>query len=400
MKAVVFHDVGDIRLDDVPEPKITDPDDAIIKITHSAICGTDLHMVRGTLAGMKPGTVLGHEAVGVVVDAGKRVRNLTPGDRVVVPSTISCGQCVYCRDGYYAQCDEANPNGKLAGTAFFGGPESTGPFNGLQAEYARIPHAAASLVKVPDEVSDDDALLVSDIAPTGYFGADLAAIKPGKTVVVFGCGPVGLFVIDAARHMGAGRVLAVDCLPDRLDMAREQGAEIIDFNVDDPIEAIRELTLGAGADCAVDAVGVDAEAPKGKASSTEKKQRQNDIEAVAPKTNPDGDTWQPGSAPSQVLNWAVNGVAKAGTVSLIGVYPPQHQHFPIGAAMQRNLTLRMGNCNHRRYMPELLERIRGGSLRPAAMLTQTEPLPDVIEAYKAFDTRRSGWVKVELTTGG
>src|SRR4051812_29700577 len=259
MKAVVFHGVGDIRVDDVPDPTLQDPEDAIVRLTASAICGTDLHFVRGTMAGMKPGTILGHEGVGVVEELGSMVRNLNPGDRVVICSTIACGTCSYCRAGYFAQCDRANPNGPQAGTAFFGGPEQTGPFDGLQAERARIPFAHTGLVRLPDEVSDEQAILISDIFPTGYFGAALAEVGDGDTVAVFGAGPVGVFSVISARLMGAGRILCVDQHPDRLDMARRAGAETIDFTADDPIDAIRELTGGVGPDRAIDAVGVDAE---------------------------------------------------------------------------------------------------------------------------------------------
>jgi len=193
MKAVVFHGIGDIRLDNVREPKLEKPTDAIVRLTSSAICGTDLHMVRGTMTGMKPGTILGHEGVGVVEEVGSAVRNLKRGDRVVIPSTIACGNCSYCRNGYYAQCDKANPNGPDAGTAFFGGPESSGPFDGLQAEFARIPYANVGPVKLPSDIDDDQAILLSDILPTGFMVAELAEIKPGKTVAIFCCGPVGQF---------------------------------------------------------------------------------------------------------------------------------------------------------------------------------------------------------------
>src|SRR5215831_13361829 len=195
MKAVVFHGIGDIRLDEVPEPKIEQPTDAIVRLTASAICGTDLHMIRGTLSGMVPGTILGHEGVGVIEQLGSDVRNLNIGDRVVIPSTIACGYCSYCRSGYFSQCDNANPNGPQAGTAFYGGPADAGGFNGLQAEMARVPFAAVNLVKIPETVTDDQALLLSDILPTAYFGADMADVKPGHTVVVFGCGPVGQFAV-------------------------------------------------------------------------------------------------------------------------------------------------------------------------------------------------------------
>lgn len=261
MKAVVFYGIGDIRLEDVPEPKIQEPSDAIVRLTASAICGTDLHMVRGTMTGMKPGTILGHEGVGIIEEIGPNVRNLKMGDRVVIPSTIGCGVCSYCRDGYYAQCDKANPNGPQAGTAFFGGPQMSGPFNGLQAERARIPYANVGLVKLPDEVSDDQAILLSDIFPTAYFGAELAEIEDGDTIAVFGCGPVGQFAIASAKLLGAGRIFAVDSIPSRLEMARDQGAEIINFEQEDPIEAIRGLTGGIGIDRAIDAVGIDAVHP-------------------------------------------------------------------------------------------------------------------------------------------
>ncbi len=261
MKAVVFHDVGDIRLDNVEDPKIQEPTDAVVRLTSSAICGTDLHMVRGTLAGMVPGTILGHEAVGVVEEVGSQVRNLNVGDRVVIPSTIGCGYCMLCRNGFYAQCDNANPNGPQAGTAFYGGPQPTGPFDGLQAEYARIPYANVMPVKLPENVTDEQAIMISDIFPTAYFGADIAEVKEGDTVAVFGCGPVGQFAIASAWLMGAGRVIAVDKVQSRLEMARAQGAEVINFDEEEPVQTIMELTGNIGVDRIIESVGVDASAP-------------------------------------------------------------------------------------------------------------------------------------------
>ena len=399
MKAVVFQGIGDIRLETVREPKIHQPTDALIRITASAICGTDLHFIRGTLSGMKPGTILGHEAVGIVEECGKDVRNLRKGDRVVVPSTISCGYCSYCRAGYQAQCDVAHPEGPHAGTAFYGGGDAGGNFDGLQAEYARIAYAAANLVKLPDAVSDEQAILLSDIFPTAYFGADLAEIKPGDTVVVFGCGPVGQFAIASARLKGACRIFAVDCVESRLEMAQEQGAEIIDFNKEDPTEVLLRMTGGIGPDRAIDAVGVDAVAPSsGPAAKEAAKQRaefRKELKEVAPEANKRGRQWRAGDAPSQVLEWAVSALAKAGTLGIIGVYP-EGKLFPIGDAMEKNLTIKAGNTPHRKYLPYLVDLVASGVIDPTIILTQTEPLTDAIEAYKAFDRREQGWVKVEL----
>jgi len=398
MKAVVFHGVGDIRLDDVPEPKIQEDTDAVVRITASAICGTDLHMIRGTVSGMKPGTILGHEAVGTVEEVGAAVTNFMPGERVLLLSTIACGYCSYCRAGYYSQCDNANPNGK--GTAFFGGPESAGAIHGMQAELVRVPFANVGMIKLPDEVTDEQAILISDIFPTGYFGADISGIHPGHTVAVFGCGPVGQFAIASALHLGAGRVIAVDTIPSRLDMARVQGAETIDFNSADPVERLQQLTGGIGVDRAIDAVGVDATAPhsgpRGRKEAGKVESRLEEVREIAPNAHPEKGNWVPGDAPSEVLEWAVAALAKAGTLSIIGVYPEAAKRFPIGQAMMKNLTIRMGNCPHRKYAPRLVEMVRAGVFDPTQILTQLEPLTHVLDAYRNFDERRPGWVKVEL----
>nr|WP_314580236.1 zinc-dependent alcohol dehydrogenase [uncultured Pseudomonas sp.] len=377
MKAVVFHGVGDIRLDDVPEPTIQQPTDAIVRITSSAICGTDLHFIRGSAPDMEPGTILGHEGVGVVEALGADVRNLEVGDRVLIPSTIACGNCAYCRAGYFAQCDVANPNGKKAGTSFFGGPKATGPFHGLQAEKARIPYANIGLIKLPEAITDNQAIAMSDIFPTAWFGAEMAEIKDGDTVAVFGCGPVGLFAIISAKLMGAGRVFAIDGLNDRLARARHLGAECINFEEQDPVEAINRLTDDIGVDRAIDAVGIDANHGHG--------------------GHPHGhEQWQPGDAPSQALEWAVEGLAKAGTLSIIGVYPAGFDSFPIGAAMNKNIRMNMGNCHHRKYIPKLIELTLAGKVDPAKVLTQCEPLTDAISAFAAFDLHEAGWIKVKL----
>ncbi len=400
MKAVVFHGIGDIRLDEVPEPKLKTDTDAIVRITTSAICGTDLHMVRGTLPNMLPGTVLGHEGVGVVERVGRGVRNLSEGDRVVIPSTIACGNCSYCRAGHYAQCNDANPNGPDKGTAFFGGPEDSGPFDGLQAELARVPFAHVGLVKLPDAVSDDQAILLSDIFPTAWFGAELAQPHQGSSVAVFGCGPVGQFVIASLKLMNVGRIFAIDCIASRLEMARAQGAEVIDFDREHPVETIKQLTRGIGVDRAIDAVGVDAvHAHRGPAAKLPRKQKQrmsSELAEIAPEQNPRGKNFHPGDAPNQALEWAVEALAKSGTLAIIGVYPDTDRFFPIGTAMNKNLRIYTGNCHHRAYIPKLVQLVRSGAIDPLAVLTHKGEIEGAIEAYECFDRREHGWVKVAL----
>jgi threonine dehydrogenase-like Zn-dependent dehydrogenase len=399
VKALVWHGVGDVRLDTVADPKLIDDTDALIRISRTAICGTDLHLVRGTMPGMRPGTVLGHEAVGVVEEVGGAVRGFSPGDRVVVCSTISCGTCSYCRAGYHAQCDTANPNGPAAGTAFFGGPESTGPIDGLQAEYARIPHAMSTLVRLPDGVSDDQAILLSDVFPTGWFGSRLAEVGAGDTVLVLGAGIVGQFAVLSAKRQGAGRVLVVDGIASRLEAARAQNAEPIDFNHEDPVAVVRHLTGGIGVDRVIDAVGVDAERPKSgpAAEAIDAEEADRERKAAAPEAQPQGRQWVPGDAPSLAARWAVEAVAKAGSVGVIGVYPPGFSSFPIGLAMNKNLTVNMGNCNHRRYVPKLVGMVGTGKLDPTQFITARAVPKSAVAAYESFDRREDGWLKTVLS---
>jgi threonine dehydrogenase-like Zn-dependent dehydrogenase len=399
MKAVVWHGIGDIRLDEVPQPTIQDPHDAIIHITRSAICGTDLHFVRGTMAPMREGTILGHEAVGIVVEVGDAVRGFSPGDRVVVNSTMSCGACRYCRMGKTSQCDVANPNGPQAGTSFFGGPETTGPVDGLQAEYARIPWAQNSMHPLPDNVSDEQAILLSDIFPTGWFGAELAGVTRGDVVVVFGAGIVGQFAAASAFKQGAGRVIIVDGEETRLAAALAQNCEIVDYNREDPVQTIMDLTNGIGADCVIDAVGVDAERPKrGPAAVSDEDAAKFDAEVaqIAPDADPDATQWKPGDGPSQAARWAVEVVAKYGRIGIIGVYSPTVEQYPIGQAMNKNLTIRAGNCDHHSVTPPLIDLVASGQFDPTALITEHEHIGDAIAAYEAFDRREPGWIKVEL----
>jgi threonine dehydrogenase-like Zn-dependent dehydrogenase len=313
---------------------------------------------------------------------------------------LGCGTCSYCRAGYFAQCDKANPNGPGAGTCFFGGPEATGSVNGLQAEHARIPHAMTTLVRVPDAVTDDQAILLSDIFPTSWFGSRLAEVGDGDSVLVLGAGIVGQLAIASAKRQGAGRVLVVDGISSRLDTARRKNAEPIDFNREDPVEVVKELTGGIGVDRVIDAVGVDAEQPKrGPAAEQARRQAEEfskEREQAAPEASPRGEQWVPGDAPSQAARWAVQAVAKAGSIGAIGVYPPGFSSYPIGEAMNKNLTVKMGNCNHRRYLPRLLDLLVSGVVDPTAFITQHEAPTSAIEACETFDRREDGWLKTVL----
>jgi threonine dehydrogenase-like Zn-dependent dehydrogenase len=400
MKAVVFHGVGLIKLDEVPDPQIEKPTDAIIKVVASSICGTDLHMVRGTMAGMKWGTILGHEAVGIVESVGPEVKQFKPGQRVVVCATVACGECIYCQYQEYASCDNANPQGPEAGTAFFGGPILTGSYNGLQAERARIPFADTVLLPLPDEISDDDGLLLADVFPTGYMAAEMADVQAGDIVAVFGCGPVGQMAIASAKLLGASKVIAVDCKPDRLEMAEKQGAIPVNYEEVDPVKTLKALSNGFGPDACIDAVGVDAERPhEGPAktrSMIETAGSMLEQKQVAPWTVMFGDQWRQGDGPSQVLMWCVESVRKSGVVSIVGVYPHTAKFFPIGFAEQKNLTIRTANCSHRKYIPKLIQVILEGGFSPSSILTKIEGLTDAISAYKHFDKRDPGWTKVEL----
>ncbi|MCH6472312.1 alcohol dehydrogenase catalytic domain-containing protein [Sinomonas terrae] len=403
MKAVVWHGIGDIRLDEVPEPSLQSPHDAIVRITRSAICGTDLHLVRGTMAGMQEGTILGHEAVGIVTAVGDAVRGFSAGDRVLINSTISCGACRYCRMGKSAQCDVANPNGPQAGTSFFGGPAMTGPVDGLQAEYARIPWAQNTMHPLPENVSDEQAILLSDIFPTGWFGAELAGVRRGDVVVVFGAGIVGQFAAASAFKQGAGRVIVVDGEETRLAAALSQNCEIVNFNTEDPVQTIMDLTNGIGADAVIDAVGVDAERPKqgpAAVSPDEGAKFDGEVQQIAPDAAPHDGQWKPGDGPSQVARWAVEVVAKCGRIGIIGVYSPTVETYPIGKAMNKNLTVRMGNCDHHSVTPPLIDMVAARQFDPTALITEHEPIDSAIEAYEAFDRREAGWIKVELTPAG
>jgi threonine dehydrogenase-like Zn-dependent dehydrogenase len=364
---------------------------------------------------MTEGTILGHEAVGEVVEVGSQVRDFSPDDRVIVSSTIACGYCSYCRAGYSAKCDNANPVNKEA-TAYFGGPRNSGGFSGLQAQYARIPYANYGLVPIPGNMTDQHAVMLSDIFPTAWFGAQLAEVHRGDTVAVFGAGPVGQLAILSAYLQGAGRVIAVDRVEDRLALARLQHAEVINFDVEDPVAVIKELTGGIGVDRVIDAVGVDAVRPASGPGAEQSQQHAQEFDQQRQQVTAQadghrdgrgdgrgdgqgagyGDAWLAGDAPGQALQWAVQSVAKAGSLGIIGVYPPAMTWFPFGAAFGKNLTIKAGDCNHRRYLPELVELVANGTVDPAIPLTEQEPMDDVLAAYQEFDRREPGWIKVAL----
>ncbi|MFG1885234.1 alcohol dehydrogenase catalytic domain-containing protein [Micromonospora sp. NPDC049102] len=402
MKAVVFHAVGDIRLEDVPEPTLQAPTDAIVRLTGSAICGTDLHFVRGTFTGFDEGQILGHEGVGVVESVGSDVKNIKVGQRVVIPSTVGCGECKFCRRELYAQCDRANPGGKLAGSVFYGGPVATGNLPGLQAEKARVLYADVNLVPIPDGITDDQAVIVSDILTTAWFGTELAEVEEGDDVLIFGCGPVGQLAIASAKLKGA-RVIAVDRLTERLQAAKRQGADTINFDEEKVVDAVLRLTDGDGAAKVIDLVGIDAQHPQ-QGPGVPGKDEAAAIAQVRKSATPDairsGDHWVAGDNPAQVLEWAVECAAKVGTIAIVGVYPPTISSYPIGTAINKNLTIRMGICNHRRYVQVIFDHILAGRLDPTKIVTQDEPIADIIEAYEAFDHRRKGWLKVEVQPQG
>ncbi len=366
MKAIVYCGPGEVRIEEVRDPELEEPTDAIVRITASAICGFDLQIVRGNVPEMLPGTILGHEGVGVIEDLGEDIRNFEIGDRVLLCPTLACGACRQCRRGHYAHCAHANPNGADFGAAMFGGPASSGPFHGLQAEYARVPLAHTTMLHLPEALSDADGLLLSDAIPTGLFGVRLTQIRPGQSLAVFGCGPVGQQAIAYAQRMGAGRIFALDGLESRLDAARARGAEAIDLDAEDPMEVIDGLTRGEGVDCVIDAVPIDALPSRfseqnldavrqaNGASLASKEYLLSRVERLLLSDTPLADET------AQAFAWSTAIAAKSGTVAVLCFHPGQTRHFPLEAALRKNLTLRMGTCHHRKYLPRLIEKFQGG----------------------------------------
>jgi threonine dehydrogenase-like Zn-dependent dehydrogenase len=376
MRAVAYHGPSTLRVVDKPEPALEHPNDAIVRVTRTAICGSDLHLYHGLVPDTRVGTTFGHEFTGVVEAVGPSVRTLTEGDRVVVPFNIACGACFFCQRGLLANCDNVNPNTDIAG-GVYGYSHTTGGYEGGQAERVRVPFADVGPLKIPDDMEDEQVLFLSDILPTGYQAAEMGEVKAGETVVVFGCGPVGLFAQRSAWLLGAGRVIAVDHVAERLELARRwAGAETVNFTeVDDVVLHLKGLTDGRGADVCIDAVGLEA------AGST--------LHRVL------GAAFlQAGRATA--LTWAIDAVRRGGNVAIIGVYGPPWNLVPIGTAMNKGLTLRMNQCNVRRYMPHLLEHIRAGRIDPRAIITHRLPLEEAPRAYDLFARKQDGCIKCVL----
>ncbi len=378
-----------MRVETVPDPVIINPRDAIIKVTTTAICGSDLHLYDGYIPTMERGDILGHEFMGEVVEVGAEVKSLRVGDRVVAPFTIACGSCFFCRKELWSLCDNTNPNAKLPETAYgatpsglFGYSHMLGGYAGGQAEYVRVPYADVGPLKIEDEqLKDEDVLFLSDIFPTGYQAAENCNIQPGDTVAVWGCGPVGQFAIKSAYLLGAERVIALDQVPERLAMARTQGkAETIDFSEEHVPARLREMTGGRGPDSCIDAVGMEAHG--------------HSIDAIYDRVR--AATRVLATDRPHALREAIMACRKGGTVSLAGVYGGFLDKVPMGAAFGKGLTFKMGQTHVHRYMKPLLDQIQDGKIDPSFLITDRVSLDDAPDAYARFAERRDGCIKVVL----
>jgi len=387
MRALVWHGKGDIRCDTVPDPKIEQPRDAIIKVNACAICGSDLHLLNGIIPSMESGDIVGHECMGEVVDVGAGVTNLKVGDRVVVPFTIACGECFFCSKGAFSGCERSNPNKAMAEkvwghspSGLFGYSHMLGGYSGSQAEYVRVPYADVGPVKVPEGLSDEQVLFLSDIFPTGYMGADFCDLKGGETVAIWGCGPVGQMAIRSAFLLGAERVIAIDTVPERLAMARAAGAETLDFHEVDIYEEIQARTKGRGADACIDAVGTEADATASFDSIVDRIKTATFMGTDRP----------------HVLRQAIHCCRNFGVVSVIGVYGGLLDKIPFGSAINRGLTFRMAQTPVQRYLPLLMERIEKGEIDPSFVITHRATLEDGPDLYKKFRDKKDGCIKVVL----
>src|SRR5438105_4616929 len=387
MKALCWHGKNDIRCETVPDPKIEHGRDAIIKVTACAICGSDLHIFDGLIPSMEKGDVLGHETMGEVVEVGPENKSLKVGDRVVVPFTIACGECFFCKRGFYSGCERSNPNAKMAAklwghspAGLFGYSHLLGGFAGGQAEYLRVPYADVGPIKVPQGLSDEQVLFLSDIFPTGYMAAEFCNLKGGETVAVWGCGPVGQFAIKSAFLLGAERVIAIDTVPERLTLAMRSGAVTLDFMKEDVYERIQQLTHGRGADACIDAVGTE---PDTRASADSVMDR---IKVA---------TFM-GTDRPHVLRQSIHCCRNFGTVSIVGVYGGMLDNIPMGSAINRGLTFRMAQTPVQHYLPKLLKLIEDGQIDPSFVITHVAALEQGPELYKTFRDKKDGCIKVVM----
>lgn len=386
MKAITFQGTGKMGVENVPDPKLINPRDSIIKVTTSCICGSDLHMYDGYIPTVRRGDIMGHEFMGIVVETGSAVKNLQIGDRVIVPFTISCGNCFYCKHELWSLCDNSNPNAAAAEEMYgyspaglFGYTHLFGGYAGGQAEYVRVPFSDVGCFKIPDEIADEQAVFLTDIFPTGYMAAENCDIKPGDTVAIWGCGPVAQFAIRSAYLLGAEKVIAIDRYPERLQMANDGGAVTLNYEDVDVIDALKELTGGMGPDSVIDAVGMEAH---GTALDY-----WYDRVAQAVKFETDRPV---------ALRQAIQACRKGGTVSVPGVYGGIIDKLPMGAAFNKGLTFKMGQTHVHRYVNTLIEHIQRGDIDPSFVITHRVPLDRAPEMYKTFRDKEDGCIKVVL----
>ena len=385
MKAICWHGKKDVRVENVPEPKMLNKRDAILKINLTAICGSDLHLYHGVIPTMQEGDILGHEFMGEVVEVGTDVPNLKRGDRVVVPFCIACGNCFFCQNQMTSLCDNSNPNASTAeklygfsASGLFGYSHIFGGYAGGQAQYVRVPFADVGPMVIPDSVSDEQALFLTDIFPTGYMAAENCNIQPGDIVAIWGAGPVGQFVIRSDLLLGASRVIVIDHIPSRLELAKKSGAEVLNYDDGDIVDKLRQLTAGRGPDSCIDAVGLEAHGSTVDAIY--------DYAKMAMKLETDR---------PHALRQAIQACRKGGTISVPGVYGGVVDKFPIGVAFSKGLTFKMGQTNVHKYLKPLLNRIENGEIDPSFVITHRMSLDQGAEGYSTFDAQ-DGCIKVVL----
>lgn len=381
MLATTYRRPYRVRVQDVPDPVIEHPDDAIVRVTRACICGSDLHLYHGLVPDTRVGTIFGHEFTGIVQEVGSGVQRLKVGDHVLVPFNVFCGSCYFCQRELYANCHNVNPEATALG-GVYGYSHTAGGYDGGQAEYVRVPFADVGPTVIPPGMHIEDAVLLTDVVPTGYQAAEMGDIKENDTVVVFGAGPIGIMAARCAWLMGAGRVIVVDCVDYRLEFVAAYGpAETVDFReVDDMAVHIKKMTDWLGADVCIDAVGCEADG--------------NFLQSLT------GVRMKLQAGAATALHWAINSVRKGGNVSIVGVYGPTFNAVPIGSAMNKGLTLRMNQCSVKRHLPRLVEHIQAGRIDPRALITHRVPLEEVDDAYHLFSAKKDGCIKAVLVPPG